>query len=66
MTAKLIHIRSKMAANEEKASKSYEENSETSEDIKDKHGNIKKKILDKMVDESIDKNILIYERLSEI
>ncbi len=34
--------------------------------IKDEHGNIKKKILDKMVDESIDKNPLIYERLSQI
>jgi hypothetical protein len=34
--------------------------------IRDEHGNIKKQILDKMVDEIIDKNRLIYERLSEI
>jgi hypothetical protein len=36
------------------------------ESIRDERGNIKKKILDKMVDESIDKNPLLYERLSEI
>jgi hypothetical protein len=47
-----------MAVNEE--IKTKEEN------IRDEKGNIKKKILDKMVDESIDKNPLIYERLSEI
>ena len=34
--------------------------------IRDERGNIKKKILNKMVDESIDKNPLLYERLSEI
>jgi len=34
--------------------------------IKDRNGNIKKDILDKMVDKFIDKNPPIYDRLAEI
>jgi hypothetical protein len=36
------------------------------ENIKDRDGNIKKDILAKMVDNFIDKNPLIYDRLAEI
>ena len=55
-----------MTDSEEKTIKLTEEEIEICANIKDKKGNIKKEILDKMVDESIDKNRLIYERLSEM